>query len=1476
MSEAACFGRSSLFLIASLIAELFAFSARGNTQAALTQVGYAATPANTCNFNYQGDFANDPNPPTTLISAGCNTLPTSLTANISPTQENSSLLLVNSGWGSLGACSDNLGQQWIPDGPTITNQAGTSAIGRRPPAGATVQGITSVTCSVTFVPMSQAVNLNSATGQEGEHIIQVYEVHPAPGDKLNERMSSINGPVSACQATAGTGGVAIVGLQDGDDYNGMLWSGTNLLSGSLAGTNSATQTWNSNFYDLSGGYRFSYAPANYLDGIKSASAAGGTASLSCAQPYGFCNCFVAQFTSDTDPETGDGDTCASCGEPINLANGNTYIEENDVNIPGLAGGLKFDRTWNSTFSVTHPTEAAGLFGPGWRSTIEERIELRDGGVAKYWRSDGSVWTFLLNTQTNTFQVVAPANQAVSFTSGPTQFTVVYQNGETRLFDGNTGSLTAIQDRNGNTTSVTYDNFNRPITMVDPAGRHLYFAYGNQSFPTQVTGVTSDVNLSLSYSYDNQGNLLSVTKPDHTHLNFQYDSNSLIIAVTDDQSKVLESHSYDSAGRGLSSSRANGVENLSLVYDSAPNTVVLVDSLGNTTAYSSDLFGGKRYVTSGNGSGCSSCGIRGNITNTYDSQGRVSSATDAAGHTTAFTYDANGNVTQKQIQRDSSGNFQTWSYSYNSFGEVLNATDPLSHQTVNTYDSKGNLLTTTTPSPGGNTSGSKTSFNYDTKGELTSVTDPNKNKTSIFYTPAGLIDHITDAQSHTTKFTYDLRGNRTAVIDANNQQTTFTYDSMNRLTKITYPTTPATFTQFGYDYRGRKISVTDPNNKVTQYAYDDADRLTSVTDANNGTTNYGYDSESNLTTITDAAGNPTTFQHDPYGRVTQVAFPSSWAETYSYDLNGNLLTKTDRNGHTISYSYDFLNLLRGKSYPDGTAVSYTYDLANRLEAVSDPTGTYQFSYDNMGRVFQPIVAYSFIPGKSFTLVNAYDANSNRTSMIDPQAAKTTYTYDSLNRLTTLTYPTRTNYTFSYDALSRRTQLTRPNSVNTNYQYDTLSRLTSILHQKSTTTLDGATYLYDAAGNRTSKTDKRTNVTSTFGYDPLYELTQVQQGATTTESYGYDAVGNRLSSIGVSPYSYNSSNELTSTPTATYTYDKNGNMLTKTDSTGTTQYNWDFENRLSSVVLPGSGGTVSFKYDPFGRRIQKTSSSGTTNYVYDGANTLEEVDGAGNVLARYVQSPGVDQPLSETRGSTTSYYQADGLGSVTSLSNSSAALANTYTYDSYGKLTTSSGTVANPFRYTGRDFDSETGLSYYRARYYDPTTGRFISEDPIQFVSGVDFYTYGRNNPVIFGDPLGLSDILITINRNRTTQQSTMGTLTVAVDGSVQFQGYSLEPSGTQGSNRLPTGSYDASVYQSPRLGGQDVLLLQDTDPMTFVEIHPGNYPKDTHGCILPGTTQKRDYVGNSRTAFSNIMNIVNSTQSSDQKTGEQTTITVTIQ
>jgi YD repeat-containing protein len=554
---------------------------------------------------------------------------------------------------------------------------------------------------------------------------------------------------------------------------------------------------------------------------------------------------------------------------------------------------------------------------------------------------------------------------------------------------------------------------------------------------------------------------------------------------------------------------------------------LTDSLNNVSNYTSQVIGSRWSVLNFQGSGCSTCSARGNLQYSYDSSGNPIFITDALGNVTQNNYDSSNNLSTQKVPINST-TIATTTYTYNNFGEVLTATDAMGFTTSNTYDTNGNLLTVTTPSPDGSTPGSLTQFSYNTSGQLLTITDPLNNVTTLTYTPVGLIYTITDAKNNLTTYGYDARGNRTSVTDALNHQTTFTYNSGNRLTKITYPDT--TFTQFGYDYRSRRTTVTDQNNNTTTYAYDDADRLTSVTDAATNVTTYGYDSESNLTSIKDANNNTTAFKYDAYGRVTKTTFPSTLYETYGYDADNNLISKTDRKNQTITYGYDQMNRLTQKTYPDSTAVNYTYDKDSHLTEVVDPTGTYAFTFDNMGRLQTTSTTYSFL-SRTLNTSYSYDKASNRTDFVDPESGSTTYAYDTLNRLETLTPPAAISagsFGFGYDALSRRTQLTRPNNVTTNYTYDNLSHLLTALHQLSGSTIDGAAYTLDNAGNRITKTDKFANITSNYGYDAIYELKTVTQGTNTTESYTYDAVGNRLSNLAGSGWNNNTSNELTSRP------------------------------------------------------------------------------------------------------------------------------------------------------------------------------------------------------------------------------------------------------------------------------------------------------------------------------------------------------------
>jgi RHS repeat-associated protein len=154
----------------------------------------------------------------------------------------------------------------------------------------------------------------------------------------------------------------------------------------------------------------------------------------------------------------------------------------------------------------------------------------------------------------------------------------------------------------------------------------------------------------------------------------------------------------------------------------------------------------------------------------------------------------------------------------------------------------------------------------------------------------------------------------------------------------------------------------------------------------------------------------------------------------------------------------------------------------------------------------------------------------------------------------------------------------------------------------------------------------------------------------------------------------------------------------------------------------------------------------------------------VVARYTHGANVDEPLAMLRSSATSYYERDALGSVTSLSNAAGALAQTYTYDSFGNTTTSSGSLTNPFRFTGREFDSETGLYFYRARYFDPQAGRFLSEDPLGLWGGLNLYRYVKNNPTGYVDPSGMQESSVDAAMQQAIARDDIGEIQALLDAS----------------------------------------------------------------------------------------------------------------
>jgi RHS repeat-associated protein len=319
------------------------------------------------------------------------------------------------------------------------------------------------------------------------------------------------------------------------------------------------------------------------------------------------------------------------------------------------------------------------------------------------------------------------------------------------------------------------------------------------------------------------------------------------------------------------------------------------------------------------------------------------------------------------------------------------------------------------------------------------------------------------------------------------------------------------------------------------------------------------------------------------------------------------------------------------------------------------------------------------------------------------------------------------------LGRRETATLPNTVSATYTYDDAGRLSNLTHE-GVSSFDYTEH--DNVGNRLSMTTA--GETHTYTYDDIYEVTVAAHPQSPTETLTYDGFGNRLTSADYPTWTYDDNNRLTGYNGTAYTHDENGNTVTKTDPTGTTTYTYDSENKLVRIDFPG-GGFVEYVYDGLGRRIEKNANGTITRYVYDLEDILFDYDGNNELTARYTHGPGIDDPIAMDRGGESNFYHSDGLGSITQITDSSKQILASYGYDAFGNITSQTGSLTNSYTFTGREYDPESGLYYYRARYYDPTTGRFLSADPVPgyliIPLSLNLYPYTWNNPINYRDPDG---------------------------------------------------------------------------------------------------------------------------------------------
>jgi RHS repeat-associated protein len=846
----------------------------------------------------------------------------------------------------------------------------------------------------------------------------------------------------------------------------------------------------------------------------------------------------------------------------------------------------------------------------------------------------------------------------------------------------TGEIDAF----GNQTVYQYDTDNNRIAVTDKRGNTSKYTYDDRGNITQIEDPLGNIQ---TFTYDNQNNLISQTDARGNTSTFTYDANGNRLSITNPISNVIYYSYYSNPDRlGLMATKTDKRGNTTQYdYNAQGDLILVTDPLNNATTYAYDL-GGRRL-----------------------------SMTDALDNSTTYAYDAMNRIL---TQTDDIGG--TITHIYDAVGNLINEIDPLGRVITYTYDVKDQLISTE------DVAGYFTTYSYDAVGNRLSMTDGNLHTTYFSYDSNNQLIQITDPLDNKTSFEYDPNGNRISATDPLTKTTTYIFDDLNRQTTVIDPLMHAITTT--YDAVGNILSTTDANHNTTSFLYDEVNRLIQVSDPLSGMVSYQYDANDNRISVTDANSHIITYTYDVMNQMIATSDTLGHLTSYTYDAVGNQITKTDPKLQTTTYSYDDLYRLTEIEYEDGTTVNYTYDAVGNRLTMTDDHGITDYTYDDLNR---PLT----ITSPQGNLSYSYDA-INRLALTTP-AGTTTYTYDEADQLTQVTDWNSNTTNYTYDSAGRQTEIIYPNGVTATKSFDDAGRITGISYDKSGN-LETYTYTLDAVGNRLSMTDE--DGTTNYSYDALNRISDVTYPSSNpgTVSYTYDAMGNRLTMTEdgiVTTYNYDDADRLLNFVsegiTTTLTWDNNSNLLSK----GTQSFTWNSTDRL--IGLTNSGINASYAYNGDGVRIERQVDGQLTTYLQDLSADLPVVlrETTSGTSVEFVY--GSDLLESIDAGAIPTYYHTDGLGSTRLLTNNSGAINDRYSYDVFGEQRSHTGSSSQPFTFTGEQHDPEAGLTFLRARYYDPEVGRFISIDPqsrlIIDIQGLNRFSYVQNNPLIYTDAEG---------------------------------------------------------------------------------------------------------------------------------------------
>ncbi len=939
---------------------------------------------------------------------------------------------------------------------------------------------------------------------------------------------------------------------------------------------------------------------------------------------------------------------------------------------------------------------------------------------------------------------------------------------TRYEYNSSGSRTAIIDASGNRTSYTYDaNGNRlsetttrtladgstqtlitrfeydakdrVVKTTDPLGNTTLITYTPRDKRETLTDRNGHVT---RYEYDAMGNLTRTIHPDGSAESSTYDAEGHQTSSTDREGFTTR-FAYDELGRLVRTTYPDGTPGdpsdnpvARSVYDTVGRTVLKIDERGNETAYT--------YVQKTAGSP------------------RKEIVEDALGNTTVHEYDGNNNRTRMVDALGRELRFQ-----YDGAKRLVRQTFHDGSFKAIEYDLNGRKIAEI------DQAGLRREFRYDLLDRLIEVTDALGGKTSYTYDQLGNQISQTDALGRVIRFEYDGLKRRTARVSPLGQRETYVHDrNGNVLSRTDFN---GTTTEYEYDSMNRLVREAYPDGSEITFAYSPGGKRTRVADSY-GETMHEYDTRGMLTRQTKPDGTFLAYSYDAAGNKTSVENPSGIA-LYSFDALNRLSSVEDPNSAVTLYSYDAVGNRTVIRYPNGNVTTHTYDALNRLISVATADAA-----------SNPIASYDYDLGLAGNRVQVSEAGSATTGRT------VQYTYDSLYRLTKETIDEAgtdqdSEISYQYDTVGNRTErkvVVGNQTTTTTYTFDDNDRLTrevevvtiarngdgpsgngpvavGFLPVAPSRFLYHSTYAFmvllaviaafwtvqflvrlNQSGRRGRRKWRRTLAWSSNRFVISILSLVMVLGADKVHAMTYSA--QLYASLGEAALGQ------AGPPTITYTYDNNGSTLARTNGSETDTYTYDYRNRLASaaVEIGSDPGTVSYTYDVDNIRTRKTAGADVTDYLVDHNRDLPQVlveSTSGGSIVSYVYGDdliSMERPASE---GGIRYYHYDGQLSARQLSDSSGSISDTYTYEAFGNLLSSTGSTINNYRYTGEQYDANVGFYYLRARYYNTDIGRFHTMDSFEGSifdpASLHKYLYTNNDPVNNWDPTGLCCSLASV-------------------------------------------------------------------------------------------------------------------------------------